>query len=190
MIPQISPKVKKIAAAVLAFALLFVIAGIKVDNWFRAKFHKNQVPVVSVIKSVPTLKPDEREQVLVNNLTHQVTIVTDKGVTQVSGVRRTLISVKKDGNVAVTIKDKGLTLEPGLSVSVTDHGPRAGFDFGVAYYKRLDLIVGVGFNNKLADTRGYLAVGYTPKTAWLSNVDFFAGITTEKTPIVGVRVRL
>jgi hypothetical protein len=179
-LPQISPNVKKILIAAGLLALLGGIAGVKINQWWNDHFHKT-------VPTTPVLKPDEKGRLTVEG--NKVTITTDKGTKEINGVRHTDVTLKKDGSVVLNVREKGFMFEPGLSASITDNGPRAGVDVGFAYWRRLDLIIGVAFNNKLVDTRGYLAVGYTPSVKWLSNTDFFVGITTSKAPIGGVRLR-
>lgn len=176
---KLKKKIKIILIAAGLAALLCIGIGIKVNKWWNDRFNKPPV--------TDTLKPDEKGRLIVDGRT--VTVITEKGTKEVSGVRRTDVTLKKDGTVVLKVKDKGFAFEPGLSASITDNGPRAGLDVGIAYYKRIDLIVGIAFNNRLVDTRGYLAVGYTPPVKWLSNTDFFVGITTSKAPIGGARLR-
>lgn len=141
--------------------------------------------------TVPTatavLKQDEVKRITVRN--EHVRILTPTHEEELHGVRHVEITENKNGEVGFSVETHGWVFEPGFAAFATNGGGRIGLDACVFYWRRVDLLAGVGFGSGgLRSVVGYTALGYTPPIELLSNTDFFAGVGTNRSLVAGIRV--
>jgi hypothetical protein len=164
----------------LALALAFAgVVAFKVHGCDK----KHMQPPTQVV-----LPPKDKEQIIVKN--NEVTVITQKGTTVTNGSRGVTIDVKKDGSVVVTPKTHGFVLNPMLGAGINSTGPKITVGAEVYYYKKLDLLVGIGADKYIANTVGFAGIGYTPESKWIHNTSFYVGYASNHSVMAGFAIRI
>lgn len=144
--------------------------------------------VVQVRKPI-ILKADETLRVSVRR--NEIQIARRDRPDVLTDTRRVDISVKDDGRVVITERKYGFTFEPGFGFAVTDKAGIA-LNVQVAYYKSFGLDLGAAYlpRERLEQAfRPYVAISYGLPFRLTQNTSVFAGVTVQKDPIVGIKVR-
>jgi len=97
----------------------------------------------------------------------------------------------EDGTIKTHFKNKGIGLEPGITVTSGD-GLRLGLDVEYAYWKRFGLLGGATLpvrTRSLSNLRGHLGLSYDLPSKWFSHSSLWAGLDTNKTPLMGWRTK-
>ena len=147
--------------------------------------------------TTPTSKPlpkDDKEIITVNDTNHTTTIQTDKDTTVVTGGRKTTVTVKKDGTVVVKEKTIGFCHNLMLGAAANNTGPKGTIGLEWFFYKKLDIISGIGADKYLNHTAGFTSVGYTPINKFFhGGTSFWVGgsidLNATKSVIVGFSIR-
>ena len=121
----------------------------------------------------------DKEEIIVSNNQVQVVSRNASGQTvvkTVTGTRGAKVEVKKDGTIKVTEKTHGWALNPMLGAGINSTGPKAVIAYEIYYYKKLDLIGGMGADKFFSHTAFFAAVGYTPINKFFhGNTSFWIG---------------
>jgi hypothetical protein len=124
------------------FALLSVLLSVFLFGRYYKRSASVTGPLTNVSKRV-ILPVQDREQVLVNPLSHKITIVTATGTkTETLPDRDSTIDIQKDGMVKVTAKQLGFEHIPFAGMYYSN-GVRYGAGLDIGYFKKLDLGVGM-----------------------------------------------
>ena len=173
--------------------LLFVCLGAFLMLKAQGCIHKlfpSKTPVSG--PSSPTqlvLPKDDREIIKVDTQHNQTTVTTEKGTTTVTGTRDVTVEVKKNGQVVVKEKTLGFECRPGLGAHVSPNGGRLDLTLDLAYWKRVDGLVGIGTDFKnVQNTEFFIAAAYQFSNR-LPNTSVYVGVNQHKDPLVGLRVR-
>jgi hypothetical protein len=177
---------------VVLAAVLGAVFFAKAQGCYHRVFPSKQ-PVSG--PSTPAVKPlpkDDRERIVVSNNTVEVT--TSRGTTSVNGSRGVTVDVKKDGTIQVTPKTHGFVLNPLIGFGVNNTGLKGIVGAEIYYYKKLDLIGGMGADQYLSHTAIFVAIGYCPENKLLHNTNIWIGpmldVTGSKGVMAGVTVRI
>jgi hypothetical protein len=145
--------------------------------------------------SSPTTKPlpkNDTEQIVVKN--NEVEVTTTKGTTVVNGSRGVTVDVKKDGTVQVTPKTYGFVLNPLIGFGANNTGMKGIVGAEIFYYKKLDLIGGLGADKYFNHTAAFIAAGYCPENKFFHNTTFWIGpmldVNGTRGLMVGLAVRI
>ena len=176
-------------------AILMTLGVFFLLNSARGCYHKivPQKPISGPSSpTTPILPKGDTEQIVVKN--NEVQVTTQKGTTVTNGNRGVTIDVKKDGSIVVTPKTHGFVLNPMLGAAVNNTGVKGVLGTELYFYKKLDLLGGIGVDKYLSHTSLFLALGYTPESKWIHNTSIWIGpsidTTGTKSLIVGVSVRI
>lgn len=186
--------IKKYWKLILAalFGALFLLKA-------QGCYHKivPQKPISSPSSPIvaPVLPKDDKEIIKVDPTHGTTTVTNDKGTTVVNGTRGTTIEIKKDGTVKVTEKTIGFCHNIVLGAAINNTGPKGTVGLEWFFYKRLDLISGIGADKYLSHTAGFTSVGYTPvNKIFHGNTSFWIGgsidTTGTKSVMSGFSVRI
>ncbi len=132
------------------------------------------------VKPDVPLQENEKMRFTVNPKKNSVIIVTEEGqITKyVPPSGSVTVTLQKDGSHKSSVRNKGLCFTPGFGVGFADK-IRFLADVEFAYWNRLTLHTGIGFNkNPLAV--GYAGVGYNLDQIGMSNSSFVGSYTTKK----------
>jgi hypothetical protein len=148
--------------------------------------------------SSPTTKPlpkGDKEVITVNPTNGTTTVTTGKGTTTVNGTRGTTIEVKTDGTVKVTEKTIGFCHNIMIGAAVNNTGVKGTVGLEWFFYKRLDLISGIGADKYLSHTAVFTGIGYTPvNKIFHGNTSIWIGgsmdTTATKSIMAGFSVRI
>ena len=179
-------------------AILMALGVFFLLNSARGCYHKivpskpNSGPTTPVSKPLPK---DVKEIIKVDDTHNTTTITNDKGTTTINGSRETTIEVKKDGQIVVKNKTLGFCLNPMLGIGGNNTGIKGIVAAELFYYKKLDLISGIGADRYISHTALFLAVGYTPQNSILhGNTSFWVGPSIDvvggRGVMFGVAVRI
>ena len=149
------------------------------------KKHYTQNPPVAPVKT--PLPTDDNEQIIIGD-NGKVEVKTPTKDTTVGGTHGTTIDIKKDGTVKVTEKIFGFEHRIGFDGFISER-MGLGLDLRYFYYKQFDAMAGIGYMPQDQHLTGWLGLGYTPSTSWMSNTTVFVGYTVTKYAIAGVSVR-
>ncbi len=133
------------------------------------------------------LPPNVVERVSVSH--GVVTLQTPSGLKRILGVREGSLTIMKDGTSKLEVKTSGFEHEIGMNGFVNRDGGALGLDLRAYYWKKVDLMVGVGFAPRTERFDAWLGVGYTFQTSWVSNTTAFIGYSVHNNPIVGISVK-
>lgn len=134
------------------------------------------------------LKPVESEAVIIDPLKHKLTLITKEHTkTFTLPDRPSRISVLKGDGVKIVSPQYGTQFRPGLGVAYSLHGGVILGMLDLAYWKRLDLSMGLAINPKLVQDTG-MFVGVSMQT--YSNCSVGIGLDNQVRPLMFVRVRL
>ena len=133
------------------------------------------------------LPPNVVERVSVKHGT--VTLETQSGLKKISGVREGSLTIYKDGTSKLDVKTHGWEHEVGMNGFVNSDGGALGLDLRAYYWKKADLMVGLGYSPKTDRFDLWVGLGYTPQTSWVSNTTFFVGYSVHNNPVAGISVR-
>jgi hypothetical protein len=140
----------------------------------------------------PVLPKNDREEIIVTP--NKTTVVTSSGTQTVTGTRGATIDVTNNGKIIVKEKTHGFVLNPMLGIAVNNTGLKGVVGTEVYFYKKLDLIVGLGADKYISHTSGFVAIGYTPQNKFFHNTSFWIGpsidLNNTKSIIAGVAVRI
>lgn len=130
------------------------------------------------------LPPGVDKQIIIKN--GETIIKTKKEEKVIRGGRETVVSIKDDATINVKVKDVGIGIEPIFGAAVNATGPKLtlGAEFG--YFKYMSALGGVGFDNQLKNTVGFIGVGVTPKLSFAKNTMIWVGCDTTKSPLGGL----
>lgn len=176
--------------------LLLVLLGIFITLKFQscAGCRKPQTnsPTTPVSKPLP---PDVKEIITTNPTTGTTTVQTPTGTTTVTGTRGTTVTIKKDGQIIVKEKTIGFCHNLMLGAAVNNTGPKGTAGLEWFFYKRLDVISGLGADKYLSHTALFTSVGYTPvNKVFHGNTSFWLGgsvdTTGTKSVMTGFSVRI
>jgi hypothetical protein len=133
----------------------------------------------------------EDEAIRVDVTDNKVQVVTKYGSNThyLPSSGRETITVKNDGTLDITRKNKGLSLEAGLGVGY-DIVPRATLDCQVFFWNRFGTHLGVGLANAHPALVPFVSLSYRLSQFRLQNSSVYVGMTARKDPIFGVRVEL
>ena len=112
-------------------------------------------------------------------------IQTKKEEKIIRGGRETVVTIKDDQTINIKVKDKGFGVAPMFGGAVNSTGPKLTLGAELAYYKQLSLIGGIGFDNRLKNTVGFVGAGYTPQLKYMKNTMAWVGVDTGKFVIGG-----
>jgi hypothetical protein len=110
---------------------------------------------------------------------------------QYVGVKKAKITKFEDGEIDLRVKNKGLGLEPGFTVTAGD-GLRLGLDVEYAYWKRWGLLAGFTSpvrGRSLDRVRGHLGLSYDLPNRWFSSTSVWGGMDTARDPRLGFRTK-
>lgn len=142
--------------------------------------------------SQPVLPKNDKEQVIVKN--NQVQIVTATGTQTVNGSRGVTVDIRKDGTIKVTPKTHGWVLNPMLGIAGNNTGLKGTLGAEIYFYKKLDVLGGIGADKYFSHTAGFIGCGYTPENNFFHNTSFWIGgsidVKVTKSIIAGVSVRI
>jgi hypothetical protein len=149
----------------------------------------------SPIAKQPVLPKDDKEIITTNSIEGTTTVTNSQGSTTVTGTRGTTIEIKKDGTVKVTEKTVGFCHNIVLGAAVNNTGPKGTLGLEWFFYKRLDVISGLGADKYISHTAGFTSIGYTPiNKVFHGNTSFWIGgsidTTGTKSVITGFSVRI
>ncbi len=133
------------------------------------------------------LPPNVVERVSVKNGT--VTLQTQSGLKRISGVREGSLDIMKDGTTKLSVKTNGWEHEVGMNGFVNRDGGALGLDLRAYYWKKVDLMVGLGYSPKTDRFDAWIGVGYTPQTSWVSNTTAFVGYSVRNNIVAGISVK-
>ena len=144
---------------------------------------------------VVVLPKGDKEVITVNPTNGTTTVTTGKGTTTVNGTRGTTIEVKTDGTVKVTEKTIGFCHNIMIGAAANNTGMKGTVGLEWFFYKRLDLISGLGADKYLSHTALFTALGYTPvNKIFHGNTSIWIGgsydANANKSIIAGVSVRI
>ena len=139
-----------------------------------------------IIPSGP-LAPNVTEKVTVKNGT--VTIQTPSRTKSISGIREGSLTIMKDGTSKLDVKTNGWEHEVGMNGFINADGGALGLDLRVYYYKKVDIMSGLGYAPRTRRLDAWIGLGYTPQTSWISNTTIFVGYSVHNNPIAGISVR-
>lgn len=156
-------------------------------------YHKVFPPKTPVSgPSAPILPKNDKEQIVVKD--NQVQITTPKGTQTVDGTRGVIVDVKKDGTVKVTPKTHGWVLNPMLGFAGNNTGIKGTIGAEFYFYKKLDVLGGLGADKYISHTALFLGTGYTPENKFFHNTSFWIGgsidVKATKSVIIGTSVRI
>jgi hypothetical protein len=158
----------------------------------------NREPAPPAVQSV-TLAADEKAKVLISD--KKITVVKRKAdgaqKTDVHYVPDTAtVTYKDDGNVSVYVKQAGLKLGPGVGAAVIGKDTTITLDTQVAYWRRMNLHIGVGFRTQSTPgafhehVRLFGAVGYQLPWTWTQNTSILVGYApVQKAAVAGLRLK-
>jgi hypothetical protein len=150
----------------------------------QSLFHKVTNP------STPTqvvLPKNDKEIINVSN--NKVTITTSKGTQTVTGSRDTVITEDKSGNIKITEKTDGWEHQLGFGGYVSSRMGLA-LDLRYFYLKGFDAMAAVGYVPQTQRLDGFLALGYTPSTSWMSNTMLYVGYSpVNHAPVCGISLK-
>ncbi len=138
---------------------------------------------------ITPLKADESLRVNVKR--DQIKIIRRNMPDINTSTRNVEISVKEDGRVVVKERKWGFTFEPGIGFVICD---RAGFAMNVQvlYVRQWGLDLGCAYlpGRPVAEAfKPYGAISYALPFRYTRNTSLFMGVTVQKDPIVGIKVR-
>ncbi len=133
------------------------------------------------------LPPNVIERVTVKH--GVVTLQTPSGLKHIAGVREGSLTIYKDGTSKLDVKTSGFEHSLGMNGFVNRDGGALGLDFRGYYWKKADLMVGLGFSPKTSKLDCWFGVGYQLPEPF-SNTSFYIGYSVHQTPVVGLSVRL
>jgi hypothetical protein len=138
------------------------------------------------------LPPNVTEKITVKNNT--VTIQTPTTIKTISGVREGTLTIMKDGNTKLDLKDHGFVLNPIIGFGANGTGMKGIVGAELYYYKKLDLIGGVAADQDLSHAGAFVALGYCPENKFFHNSTFWIGpmmdVSGSKGIAAGVAVRI
>ncbi len=148
-------------------------------------FHKDKP---SELTDEP-LKPAEASRVVVQD--RKVSVLSSKGAkaAYVPSSGFAVVSTAKDGDVHITVKQTGFSIQAGLGGAYADC-PRLTLDLQLGYWRRFAFHVGIGGAPARPAVVPFVAASYRLDAIRLSNTSIMAGITMRKDPVIGVRVEL
>lgn len=176
--------------------LLFVGLGaflmLKAQGCYHKVFPSKQ-PVSG--PTTPVLPKGDKEVITTNPTEGTTTITTDKGSTTVTGTRGTTIEVKKNGQVVVHEKTIGFCHNLMIGAAVNNTGVKGIVGLEWFFYKKLDVISGLGADKYLSHTAGFTSIGYSPvNRIFHGNTSFWVGgsidTTGTKSVMTGFSVRI
>lgn len=134
------------------------------------------------------LRPDTKEQIIIDPRNRRIQIVTENGVKQTTlPDRPSTIDILKDGTVKVNAPQIGWETSPFIGVGYALSGGQLLGGVDLAYWKKLDLGVGVAMNpTYVQDARLFVGVSY----CFYSNTSLMLGIDNKQMPLIGIKVRL
>jgi hypothetical protein len=146
-------------------------------------FHKDKP---SDLVSAP-LATTEASRIVVAD--HKISVLSKKGAqaAYVPSSGYAVVSTAKDGNVAISVKQTGFSLQAGLGGIYADC-PRLTLDLQLAYWRRFGAHVGLGFANAHPTVVPFFAASYRLDGIRLSNTSLLVGVSVRKDPVVGVRI--
>lgn len=135
------------------------------------------------------LTATEASRVVVED--RKISVLSKKGTkaAYVPSSGHAVVSTSKDGDVKISVKQAGFSLQSGLGGSYADTG-RFTLDLQIAYWRRIGFHAGVGFADAHPAAVPFFAVSYKLDQLRLTNTSLFVGVTTRKEPVFGVRVEL
>lgn len=167
--------------------LLLVFLGVFITLKFQScvgcrKPHQTPNSGPSSPTTQPVLPKGDKEVIKVDPTHGTTTITTDKGTTTVTGSRDTTVEVKDDGKVVVHSKTFGLCHNLMIGAGVNNTGVKGVAGFEWLYWKKLDLISGLGADKYLSHTALLTSVGYTPyNKIFHGNTSFWLGGSIDTT---------
>lgn len=167
-------------------------------NSARGCYHKivPQKPISGPSAPIVPVLPKDDKEIITTNPTNGTTTVTNaNGSTTVTGTRGTTIEIKKDGTVKVTEKTIGFCHNIMIGAAVNNTGVKGTVGLEWFFYKKLDVLSGVGADKYLSHTAGFTSIGYTPvNKIFHGNTSFWLGgsidTTGTKSVITGFSVRI
>src|SRR5229473_7954622 len=142
--------------------LLFVSLGAFLMLKAQGCYHKVFPPKNPISgPSNPTVKPlpkDDKERIVVDPTHGTTTITDDKGTTVVTGTRETVVDIKKNGQVVVHEKTIGFCHNLAVGAGINNTGVKGTLGLEWFFYKRLDLISGIGADKYLSHTALFTAI--------------------------------
>jgi hypothetical protein len=181
---------------VVLSAILGAIFFVKAEGCYRRIFPPKQPNSGSSGTIVqPVLPKDVKEIIKVDNTKNTTKITTDKGTTTIDGSRETTIVVGKDGKIEVKSKTWGFCHNIALGAAVNNTGPKGTLGLEWFYWKRLDLLAGLGADKYLSNSLAFASLGYTPvNKIFHGNTSFWLGCSLDvsgtRSIITGFSVRI
>lgn len=180
--------------------ILEIVAGLALAGLIFTKCHKAEVTKEQVL-TAPVLKDNEKEKIIIDNRTHEVSVVRRVGtpknpgasvpqvVDKTEGVRKVVITEGTDGEITVTAITHGLVFEPGLALYYSDRA-RLGLDVQFAYWHSYGLLLGAGVNlgAEPRTIRAHIAVSRTVPLNLFANTSVFIGVDNKKDVTAGLRI--
>jgi len=170
----------------LLLVLLGVFLTLKMQSCVGCR-KPNGTPVSG--PSTPVVSPlpkNDKERVIVNG--NQVIVQTPTDVKVVTGTRGAVVEVTKDNKIIVKEKTHGFVLNPLIGFGGNNTGMKGVVGAEVYYYKKLDLIGGMGADKYLEHTSVFVALGYTPQTKILHNTILWGGPSIDLAGVRGIMV--
>ena len=141
----------------------------------------NLSPSTPVVAPLPK---NDKERIIVNG--NQVIVQTPTSTQVVNGSRGATVEVTKDNKIVVTEKTHGFVLNPLIGFGGNNTGMKGVVGAEIYYYKKLDLIGGMGADKYLNHTAVFIALGYCPENKWLHNTTFGVGPSIDFGSIRGI----
>ncbi len=111
-------------------------------------------------------------------------------VETIDGAREVRVSVGKDGQITITARTRGVSLQPGFGAAYANGDARFLLDIETVFHKRHSLLAGLNVPVQDAKRiRGHIAYGYTLPFRRFSNTTLLVGFDSDKKILGGVRVR-
>ncbi len=165
--------------------IILVTVGVIATLNIQSCYHKIFPPKPSPVST--TLPSNVKYRVTVKG--DSVTIQTPTGTKTIVGVRGGTLDITTDDKIDLKVRDKGWDPRFGFNGYIGSDGGAFGFDFRPFYWKRVDLLTGIGYMPKKEQLDCWFGVGYTPATSMFSNTTVFVGYSVRKSPVAGISVR-
>lgn len=164
------------------YAILTIIILLVLFGFSCARKHAKKA---SQVASIPILKPNEAEKIIINEPDHKITIVTPTKTTTTYFSNNTVITEEKNGKLDIYNPSWDFKFHPTVGAGVSDK-PKIFLGVSPLGYKKLDLNIGIETDcQHFGETALNISLGYNIH----NSTYLFMGTNNHKAIEGGVRFR-